>query len=157
MPLSASLSRTEQSIRFEGRYPLHGALGMPSQDKSRRQILSLHRCRLWHLPIWHPEAELRMLDLQTGKIDSLSIVNSRKSDTYHSWSHSGRWFVFASKRDDGLYGKPYFCYFDGVARLTSLSSCRRGTNLLRRLPEEFQHPGVESCIPFHSMPSILRM
>lgn len=63
-------------------------------------------------PIWHPEAELRMLDLQTGKIDSLSIVNSRKSDTYHSWSHSGRWFVFASKRDDGLYGKPYFCYFD---------------------------------------------
>lgn len=63
-------------------------------------------------PIWHPEADLRMLDLQTGKIDSLSIVNSRKSDTYHSWSHSGRWFVFASKRDDGLYGKPYFCYFD---------------------------------------------
>lgn len=63
-------------------------------------------------PIWHPEANLRMLDLQTGKIDSLSIVNSRKSDTYHSWSHSGRWFVFASKRDDGLYGKPYFCYFD---------------------------------------------
>lgn len=64
------------------------------------------------LPIWHPEADLRMLDLQTGEIDSLSIVNSRKSDTYHSWSHSGRWFVFASKRDDGLYGKPYFCYFD---------------------------------------------
>lgn len=63
-------------------------------------------------PIWHPEADLRMLDLQTGKIDSLSIVNSRKSDTYHNWSHSGRWFVFASKRDDGLYGKPYFCYFD---------------------------------------------
>ena len=63
-------------------------------------------------PIWHPEADLRMLDLQTGKIDSLSIVNSKKSDTYHSWSHSGRWFVFASKRDDGLYGKPYFCYFD---------------------------------------------
>lgn len=63
-------------------------------------------------PIWHPEADLRMLDLQTGKIDSLSIVNSWKSDTYHSWSHSGRWFVFASKRDDGLYGKPYFCYFD---------------------------------------------
>ena len=63
-------------------------------------------------PIWHPEADLRMLYLQTGKIDSLSIVNSQKSDTYHSWSHSGRWFVFASKRDDGLYGKPYFCYFD---------------------------------------------
>ena len=63
-------------------------------------------------PIWHPEADLYMLNLQTGKVDSLSIVNSKKSDTYHSWSHSGRWFVFASKRDDGLYGKPYFCYID---------------------------------------------
>lgn len=63
-------------------------------------------------PIWHPEADLYMLHLQTGKVDNLSIVNSKKSDTYHSWSHSGRWFTFASKRDDGLYGKPYFCYID---------------------------------------------
>ena len=63
-------------------------------------------------PIWHPEADLYMIDLQTRKVDSLSIVNSKKSDTYHSWSHNSRWFVFASKRDDGLYGKPYFCYID---------------------------------------------
>ena len=67
-------------------------------------------------PIWHPEADLCMLDLQTGKTDSLSIVNSNKSDTYHSWSHTGRWFVFASKRDDGLYGKPYFCYVDSQGK-----------------------------------------
>ena len=63
-------------------------------------------------PIWHPEADLQMMNLQTGVIDSLSIVNSQKSDTYHSWSSNSRWFVFASKRDDGLYGKPYFCYVD---------------------------------------------
>lgn len=63
-------------------------------------------------PIWHPEADLQMMDLQTGTIDTLAIVNSAKSDTYHSWSSNSRWFVFASKRDDGLYGKPYFCYID---------------------------------------------
>ena len=63
-------------------------------------------------PIWHPEADLQMLDLQTGTIDTLAIVNSAKSDTYHSWSSNSCWFVFASKRDDGLYGKPYFCYVD---------------------------------------------
>ena len=58
-----------------------------------------------------------MMDLKTGAIDSLSVVNSDMSDTYHSWSSNSRWFVFASKRDDGLYGKPYFCYVDkyGVA------------------------------------------
>ncbi len=63
-------------------------------------------------PIWHPEADLRMMDLQTREISTLSVVNSQKSDTYHSWSSNSRWFVFASKRDDGLYGKPYFCYVD---------------------------------------------
>ena len=63
-------------------------------------------------PIWHPEADLQMMNLETGTIDTLAIVNSHKSDTYHSWSSNSRWFVFASKRDDGLYGKPYFCYVD---------------------------------------------
>ena len=63
-------------------------------------------------PIWHPEADLQMMNLQTGAIDTLAVVNSAKSDTYHSWSSNSRWFVFASKRDDGLYGKPYFCYVD---------------------------------------------
>ena len=68
-------------------------------------------------PIWHPEADLQLMDLQTGAIDILAVVNSEKSDTYHSWSSNSRWFVFASKRDDGLYGKPYFCYIgkDGKA------------------------------------------
>ncbi len=61
-------------------------------------------------PIWHREADLRMIDLETEEIDNLEIVNSDMSDTYHSWSSSGRWFVFASKRDDGLYGKPYFAH-----------------------------------------------
>jgi WD40 repeat protein len=63
-------------------------------------------------PIWHPEADLQLMNLETGAIDTLAIVNSEKSDTYHSWSSDSRWFVFASKRDDGLYGKPYFCYID---------------------------------------------
>lgn len=61
-------------------------------------------------PIWHRESDLQMIDLKTGEIDTLGIVNSPMSDTYHSWSSSGRWFVFASKRDDGLYGKPYFAH-----------------------------------------------
>ena len=67
-------------------------------------------------PIWHPEADLQLMDLQTGTIDTLGVVNSAKSDTYHSWSSNSHWFVFASKRDDGLYGKPYFCYIDREGR-----------------------------------------
>ena len=57
-----------------------------------------------------------MITLQPGKIDTLPAVNSDKSDTYHSWSSNSHWFVFASKRDDGLYGKPYFSYVDSTGK-----------------------------------------
>lgn len=67
-------------------------------------------------PIWHKEADLWMMDLRTGMIDTLQVVNSDMSDTYHSWSSNSRWFVFASKRDDSLYGKPYFCYVDRTGK-----------------------------------------
>lgn len=63
-------------------------------------------------PIWHREADLQMIDLQSGRIDSLPLVNAEGADSYHSWSSDSRWFVFASRRDDGLYGKPYFSYID---------------------------------------------
>ncbi|MDR0232466.1 MAG: hypothetical protein LBI82_10155 [Dysgonamonadaceae bacterium] len=63
-------------------------------------------------PIWHRETDLMMIDLESGKNVDISKVNSDYSDTYHSWSSNSRWFVFASKRDDGYYGKPYFAYID---------------------------------------------
>lgn len=67
-------------------------------------------------PIWHRETDLHLMNLQTGEIDTLPAVNSDKSDTYHSWSSNSHWFVFASKRDDGLYGKPYFAYVDSTGK-----------------------------------------
>jgi len=68
-------------------------------------------------PIWHRETDLQLMNLQTGARDNLKAVNSDKSDTYHSWSSNSRWFVFASKRDDGQYGKPYFAYVDKAGKV----------------------------------------
>jgi hypothetical protein len=65
-------------------------------------------------PIWHREADLRLINLETGELDRLRTVNDTCSDSYHSWSSNSRWFVFASKRDDGIYGKPYFAYVDSA-------------------------------------------
>lgn len=64
-----------------------------------------------YFTIHHPDADLYLLDLQTGKFDKMDI-NSPQTDSYHCWSSSGRWFVFSSKRMDELYTRPYFCYFD---------------------------------------------
>lgn len=63
-------------------------------------------------PLYHTESTLCLMDLQSGEVKRLDSVKGDKSDTYHSWSSNSRWFVFASKRGDGQYGKPYFCHID---------------------------------------------
>lgn len=61
-------------------------------------------------PVWHKESDIWLIDLQTRKIDNLPVVNAFGADTYHSWSSNSRWVVFASKRDDMVYGRPYIAY-----------------------------------------------
>ena len=62
-------------------------------------------------PTLNPTSDLYLMDLKTGDYESLPC-NSDKSDSWHSWSSNSRWFVFSSKRGDGLFMKPYFCYID---------------------------------------------
>lgn len=104
-------------------------------------------------PIWHREADLWMLDLVTRRIDTLAVVNSRMSDTYHSWSSNSRWLVFASKRDDGLYGKPYFCYIDrhGKAHKPFVLPQRRA-QVYDHLLKSFNAPElVRAPLPFDAV------
>jgi len=56
-------------------------------------------------------SDLCLLDLTTGAYRQLP-VNSPSSESYHSWSSNGRWFVFASKRQDGLCSRLYISYLD---------------------------------------------
>ena len=69
-------------------------------------------------PLFHPECTLYLADLQSGEIRPMDEIKGDKSDSYHSWSSNSRWFVFASKRGDGQYGKPYFCHLDADGRTT---------------------------------------
>ncbi len=69
-------------------------------------------------PINHRECDLCMMDLRTGELVSMDLVNADKSDTYHSWSSGSNWFVFASKRGDGLYGRPWFCHVSPEGSVT---------------------------------------
>ena len=62
--------------------------------------------------IWHPESDLYLLELANGKIHELPSVNSKDVDSFHTWSSSGKWFVFSSKRLDGLWARPFFAHFD---------------------------------------------
>ena len=62
--------------------------------------------------IWHKESDLYSVDLSSGEIVRLEALNSDDVESYHSWSGNSRWLVFSSRRDDGLYTKPYFSYID---------------------------------------------
>lgn len=62
--------------------------------------------------IWHKESDLYSVDLCSGETVCLEALNSDDVESYHSWSGNSRWLVFSSRRDDGLYTKPYFSYID---------------------------------------------
>lgn len=67
--------------------------------------------------IWHQEADLWMLDLETSECYPAEALNSESVESYHTWSSNSRWAVFSSRRGDGLYTCPYIAYIDaeGVA------------------------------------------
>lgn len=68
-------------------------------------------------PIWHQEADLKAIDLETMEPVDVSVWNSKEeADSYHSWSSNGRWAVFGSRRQDGRYTHLYIGYFDKDGR-----------------------------------------
>ena len=62
--------------------------------------------------IWHHDADLWMMDLQTGEARPAEEINSPDTESYHSWSSNGKWVVFSSRRDDGTYTRPFFAHID---------------------------------------------
>jgi dipeptidyl aminopeptidase/acylaminoacyl peptidase len=62
--------------------------------------------------IWHKDADLYMIDLQSKKTIRLDTLNSKDVESYHSWSSNSRWVVFSSRRMDGLYTRPYIAYIN---------------------------------------------
>lgn len=79
-------------------------------------------------PIWHREADLRLISLtdslaadstQTEVIAaSDSLLNSNETESYHSFSTSGRWIVFSSRRLDTRYTRLFFAHFDAEGHAT---------------------------------------
>ena len=94
-------------------------------------------------PIWHRECGLELMDLATGATRMLDEVNSDRSDTYHSWSSNSRWFVFASKRGDGQYGRPWICHVGEDGR------CGKPFILPQQDPHHY-----EDCFKSYNIPDL---
>lgn len=95
-------------------------------------------------PIWHRECDLWIMNLSDGESRPLAEINSEEySDTYHSWSSNGKWMVFASKRGDGQFGRPYICHVgaDGTFGKPFL------------LPQKNSHH-YETCLKSYNIPDL---
>lgn len=76
------------------------------------RYLMFTRSDYGNFSIWHKESDLYLLDLQQGTVRPIEEINSDDVDSYHTWSSTGQWVVFSSKRLDGLWARPHFAAFD---------------------------------------------
>ena len=76
----------------------------------RYLMFTLAKYGIFH--IWHHDANLWVMDLETGKVRNMEEINSPDTESYHSWSSNGRWVVFSSRRYDGNYTRPFIAYID---------------------------------------------
>lgn len=99
-----------------------------------------------YFSVWHPEADLWLLDLKTGETRALTEVNSERSESLHNFTRNSRWFLFTSRRDDGLYTRIYFSSMDEKGRATKpfLLPQRHPKTYYRRLMYSYNTPDFTS-------------
>lgn len=90
---------------------LHKSATLPRISPDGRYLMfTLGGFGVFH--IWHTDADLYLMDLQSGQTRPLTEMNSNNVESYHSWSSNGRWVIFSSRRNDGNFTRPFIAYFD---------------------------------------------
>ncbi len=91
---------------------------------------------------WHKEADLYLLRLENGQVDSMTL-NSDEAETFHCWSSNGKWIVFSSKRDDGFHSRLYFAYFNGADSIGKpFILPQKDPGLHKQIPMSFNLPAL---------------
>jgi hypothetical protein len=66
-----------------------------------------------YFPVNNKTSDLYLMDMRTNKYYKPDI-NSDESESYISWSSNSKWFVFSSRRLDGVTSKPFICSIDSL-------------------------------------------
>lgn len=100
----------EEELVFDAKSLEKSAMEPRISPDGRYLLFSLGEYGTFH--IWHRGSDLWVMDLETRDVWPLEEANSPDADSFHNWSSNGRWIAFTSRRDDGLFSRVYFCYFD---------------------------------------------
>lgn len=90
-------------------------LARPSYD-GRWLMYTVADCG--NFPICRPEADLWLMDLRSRTVRPLDEVNTPATESWHSWSGNSHWFVFSSKREDGMYTQLFLASIDDDGKVT---------------------------------------
>ena len=85
-----------------------GSISFPTLSPDGRYMLFCV-ADFGYFPVNNKSADIYLMDLETGEYRKPDI-NSEESESYVSWSGNGKWFVFSSRRLDGMTSKPFFCH-----------------------------------------------
>lgn len=91
-----------------------------------------------NFPVFQPDADLWLMDLKTGETRALAEANSNAADSYHNWSSNSHWFVFSSKREDGMYAQLFLASIDEQGRVS------KPFLLPQRNPQKFYREMMQS-------------
>lgn len=94
-----------------------GSAAFPRISPDGRHLLfTLADCGTF--PVYHPEARLEIIDLESRQRVNTDILSSPQAESYHDWSSSGHWMVFQSRHMDGRHTRLMIAYFghDGTPR-----------------------------------------
>lgn len=122
-------------------------------------VFTLHA--FGNFSIWHKDADLYRIDLQTNQVEPMTEANSDDVESYHSWSANSRWMVFGSRRTDGLYTQPFITYIDeaGKAHKPFLLPQKNPLKDYRRLMFSYNIPELlqkKVCVDKHALVRTMR-
>jgi hypothetical protein len=106
-------------------------------------------CDYGCFPVYRPSSDLYMIDLeaarQTGEYTYHRLdINSDESESWHSWSSNGRWMLFSSKRNSGVFTRTHIAYVDQDGKVYKPI----------RLPQK-DPTHYDSCLWTYSVPELI--
>jgi Tol biopolymer transport system component len=93
-----------------------GSISFPKISPDGKWLM-FTRASHGYFTIYDSSSDLYLLNLETKQFFPFPY-NSAEVESYHSWSKSGKWIVFSSKRIDGVCTRPFFTHIDLNGKFT---------------------------------------
>ena len=108
-PLTEKLGKVEMVINADS---IGKSLSMPAASPDGKFMVCA-QTDFGYFTIFHQNSDLYLINLETKELKKMEL-NSNTAESHSSWSLNSRWLVFSSKRNDGVFTRPYISFIDST-------------------------------------------